>query len=107
VEREARERVSRMEVDNAVMSAFSHDDVEGLVRKIALLEDELVEEDWAREFAEKNSRGLSDVAADAKNRWEVFEREHREQFEELTLLQTQGFELCHAIVGLPWVRNHL
>jgi hypothetical protein len=50
---------------------------------------------------------LSDVAADAKNRWEVFEREHQEQFEELTLLQTQGFELCHAIVGLPWVRNHL
>jgi hypothetical protein len=44
VEREARERVSRMEVDNAVMSAFSHDYAEGLVRKIALLEDELVEE---------------------------------------------------------------
>jgi hypothetical protein len=23
------------------------------------------------------------------------------------LLQTRGSELCHAIVGPPWVRNHL
>jgi hypothetical protein len=38
---------------------------------------------------------------------EEFEREHREQFEELTLLQTQGYELCLAIVGPPRVRNHL
>jgi hypothetical protein len=37
----------------------------------------------------------------------VSEREHREQFEELTLLQNQGFELCHAIVGPPRVRHHL
>jgi hypothetical protein len=34
-------------------------------------------------------------------------REHREQFEELILLQTRGFELCLAIVGPPRVRNHL
>jgi hypothetical protein len=34
-------------------------------------------------------------------------REHQEQFEELTLLQTQGSELCLAIVGSPRVRNHL
>jgi hypothetical protein len=39
--------------------------------------------------------------------WEEFEREHREQFEELTLLQTRGFELCLAITGPPQVRNHL
>jgi hypothetical protein len=32
---------------------------------------------------------------------------HREQFEELTLLQTWGLELCLAIVGPPQVRNHL
>jgi hypothetical protein len=37
----------------------------------------------------------------------VYEREHREHFEELTLLQTQGFELCHATIGPPWVRHHL
>jgi hypothetical protein len=47
------------------------------------------------------------AATDVKRRWEVSERERREQFEELTLLQTRGFELCHAIVGHPQVRNHL
>jgi hypothetical protein len=36
----------------------------------------------------------------------VSERERQEQFEELTLLQTRGSELCHAIVGAPRVRNH-
>jgi hypothetical protein len=36
----------------------------------------------------------------------VSERERQEQFEELTLLQTRGSELCHAIVGTPRVRNH-
>jgi hypothetical protein len=37
----------------------------------------------------------------------VFEREHREHFEELTLLQTRGNKLCLAIIGPPWVGNHL
>jgi hypothetical protein len=37
----------------------------------------------------------------------VSEREHREQFEELTLLQTRGSELCHAIIGPPRARHHL
>jgi hypothetical protein len=34
-------------------------------------------------------------------------RERQAQFEELTLLQTQGSKLCHAIVGPPWSRHHL
>jgi hypothetical protein len=25
----------------------------------------------------------------------------------LTLLQTRGYELCHATIGPPWVRHHL
>jgi hypothetical protein len=37
----------------------------------------------------------------------VSEREHREQFKELTLLQTRGSKLCHAIIGPPWARHHL
>jgi hypothetical protein len=37
----------------------------------------------------------------------VSEREHRQQFVYLTLLQTRGSELCHAIIGPPRVRNHL
>jgi hypothetical protein len=43
-EREARERVSIMEVDNAMALASAHEDVEVLVRKIALLQGELAEE---------------------------------------------------------------
>jgi hypothetical protein len=50
---------------------------------------------------------------DAKDEAALVEREALERvptwehFEELTLLQTQGFELCHAIVSPPRVRNHL
>jgi hypothetical protein len=57
--------------------------------------------------AEENSHGLSDAVADAEHWWEVSERERREQFEELTLLQTRGSELCHAIIGPPQMTNHL
>jgi hypothetical protein len=35
------------------------------------------------------------------------EREHREQFEELSLLQARGSELCLTIVSSPQVRKHL
>jgi hypothetical protein len=56
---------------------------------------------------EENSRGLSDTVANAMRQLEVSKREHWEQFEELTLLQTQGSEPCLAIVDLPWVRKHL
>jgi hypothetical protein len=41
------------------------------------------------------------------NQWEVSESECWEQFEELTLLQTRGSELCLAIVSPPSVWNHL
>jgi hypothetical protein len=37
----------------------------------------------------------------------VSERECQEQLEELTLLQTQGSNLCHAIVGPPQARHQL
>jgi hypothetical protein len=50
---------------------------------------------------------LYETVADVERRWEVFERKRWEQFEELTLLQTWGSELLHAIVGPPRVRNHL
>jgi hypothetical protein len=41
VEREALERVSRVEVENAMMLASAHEDAEGLARKVALHKDEL------------------------------------------------------------------
>jgi hypothetical protein len=85
VEREALEGVSRVEVENTVALAFARDDAEGFVQKISLLEGELVVERVR----------------------EASERERREQFEELTLLQTQGSELCHVIIGPPQTRHHL
>jgi hypothetical protein len=38
---------------------------------------------------------------------QVSERERRARFEELTLLQTRGSKLCHAIIGPPRLRHHL
>jgi hypothetical protein len=84
--REALERVSRADAENAIALASAREDVEGFARKIALLEDELIAERQALE---------------------VFERECGEQFEELTLLQTRGFEMCYTIVGPPRARHHL
>jgi hypothetical protein len=42
-EREAQERVSRVETENVVVLASAREDAEGLVRKVALLEGELAE----------------------------------------------------------------
>jgi hypothetical protein len=80
VERVALEKVSRVEAENAVVLASAHEDAEGFVRKIAQLEQ---------------------FEVDAR---EVSERERREQFEELALLQIRGSELWHAIIGPPRVR---
>jgi hypothetical protein len=77
--------VSRAEAENATLFAFAREDAEGFACNITLLEDELVAERGAQEVSEME-------------RWA--------QFEVLTLLQTWGFELCHAIVGPPQVRHH-
>jgi hypothetical protein len=45
--------------------------------------------------------------ANVERRMEESKRECREQVQELTLLQTQGFKLCLAIVGPLRVRSHL
>jgi hypothetical protein len=58
-------------------------------------------------MAEETACGLFDVVADAEQQQEESERGCQEHLEELTLLQTQGPELCFAILGPPWVRNHL
>jgi hypothetical protein len=83
-EREALEWVSRAEVENNAMLTSVHEGAEVLARKMTLLEDELTREHRAQETSE---------------------REHRACFEELTLLQTQGSELCHAIVGPPRAKH--
>jgi hypothetical protein len=78
VEREALQRVWRVEAENPMMLASGHDDAKGLAQKITLLEDELA--------AERRS-------------WEVSERERREKFKELTLLQSRDSVMCHTIVS--------
>jgi hypothetical protein len=64
-EREALERVSRAEAENSAALSSARADAEDLVQKVILFEDELAEEHWVRETCE---------------------REHRERFEDLTLL---------------------
>jgi hypothetical protein len=54
-----------VEAENAMALDSARENAEGLVRKIAFLKDGLVEERWAREVAEKNSRCLSDTVVDA------------------------------------------
>jgi hypothetical protein len=55
----------------------------------------------------ENLHILSDAMADVEHWWEVSERDCQEHCEELTLLYTRGSVLCRAIVGPPWLRNHL
>jgi hypothetical protein len=64
--RKALERVSRVEVENAVALASARKDAEGLVRKITRLEGEVAEVHPAREMAEENSCGLSSAVVDAE-----------------------------------------
>jgi hypothetical protein len=53
VEREVLEWVLRVKAENTVTFASTHEDVEGFVRKIALLEGELVAERRAREVTKR------------------------------------------------------
>jgi hypothetical protein len=85
-EREAQERVLRVEAESTVAVAFALEETDGLVRKIALLEGVPTEVRRAHKVAEETSHGLSDTTADAKQWQEDFERGRREQMEELTLL---------------------
>jgi hypothetical protein len=73
-------QVSQAEAENFAVLSSTRDDAEGLAKKIALLESELVEGRWAHEMSE---------------------REHRKCFDKLNLLQTRGSKLCLSIVGPP------
>jgi hypothetical protein len=56
VEREALERISRVEVKNGTVLASAREDVEGFVRKITLLKGELVVECQDRVVFESECR---------------------------------------------------
>jgi hypothetical protein len=66
VEREAWERVSRVEAESAVALVSTREEVEGLVQKVTLLEGEHAKALRAREVAEENSCDLSDAVANAE-----------------------------------------
>jgi hypothetical protein len=89
-EREDLERVSRKEVESATVLASAHEEIEGLVRKNALLEGELAEVCKACEVTEENARGLSDAAADAERWW----------------LERPSVRICDLLFGPPsdWAR---
>jgi hypothetical protein len=80
------ELVSKAEVESSTTLGSTHEDVEGLARKVALLKDDLATKHRVRE---------------------EFEMEHQVHFEEFTLLQTRVSELCHAIVCPPHAKHQL
>jgi hypothetical protein len=65
-EREARERVSRLEAESIAELASTREEAEGFARRIVLLEGELAEACQARYMAKENCRGLSNVAPEAE-----------------------------------------
>jgi hypothetical protein len=88
------------DVENVMLLSSALEDAEGLIRKVALLEGELVEACQAQEVVEEKLCSLSDASANGA-RWIVAsEVEHREQFEELSLLQAWGAELCLTVIIL-------
>jgi hypothetical protein len=75
VEREAWERVSRVEVESDVVLASAHGEVEDLARRISLLEGELAKACQAWDITKENSRGLSNMVADVVWQLEESKRE--------------------------------
>jgi hypothetical protein len=64
-EREARERVSKMEAESAAALAYARGEVVGFTRRIALLECELVKARQAQDTSEVSSWGLFDAVVNA------------------------------------------
>jgi hypothetical protein len=66
-----------LEVENAPALESAPEDAEGLVRKVALLEGELVEAHRAREVVEEKFHSLFDAAPKGAQRLVVSKRERR------------------------------
>jgi hypothetical protein len=99
--------VARWEAENTTTLPLAHADIDGLVRKVTLIEGELAEARRAQEMAEGKFHSLSDAMTKGVWRLVVSRMEHREQFEEISLLQAWGSELFLTIVGPPRERNLL
>jgi hypothetical protein len=75
------------EVKNVMVHTSVREDAKGLFCKVALLEGEPAEAHWAQEVTKEKFHNLSDASTDGAWRLVVSEMEHREQFEELSLLR--------------------
>jgi NTP pyrophosphatase (non-canonical NTP hydrolase) len=73
-------------VENVTVQASVWEDGEGLISMVTLLEGELAEAREALEVAEEKLHSLSDTSADGAWWLVIYEMEHREQFEVLSLL---------------------
>jgi hypothetical protein len=80
------ELTQAQEMEDAVVLAFAHEDAEGLVWKVTLLEGELANARWAQVVAEEKFCSLSNMSIDGVRQLVVSEMEHQEHFEELSLL---------------------
>jgi hypothetical protein len=64
------------EAENGAPLAYAHEDAEGLVRMVGLLEGELSEARRAREAVEVKFHSLSSVSANGVRRLVVSKKEH-------------------------------
>jgi hypothetical protein len=105
--------VSQMELsrvwdtENVAVLASILEDIEGLVRKVVLLQGELVEAQRAQGVLEEKVHSLSGSSAERVQQLVVFEMEGQEQFEELSLRRAWEAEFCLTIIGLLQVWSPL
>jgi hypothetical protein len=95
------------EVESATVPDSIQEDTKGVVCKVALLKGELAAVHQAQEVAKDKFRNLPDVSPDGVWWFMIFEMEHREKFEELSLLRAWGSKLCFTITGPSPVRGPL
>jgi hypothetical protein len=87
------------EVESITVLASVRGDAEVLIRKVALLDGELMNTHWSWEKAKEKVHSLSCSSA-VGTRWLVSsEMEHQEQFVELSLVRAWGTGLCLTILG--------
>jgi hypothetical protein len=86
------------EMENVAVLAYVREDAEGLICKVSLLEGELAEAHRARGVAKEKVCSLSSSSAEGAWRLVVCNMEHREKFEELSLLRAWDAELCLTII---------
>jgi hypothetical protein len=94
-------RAKRVAQEKVILLASTRVEADEAVRRVSLLEGELVAVRRARDIAEVKLLSLIDKATAANGWREEAEEQCEHLVEELTLLRLAGFELCLTIVGGP------